>query len=111
MAIPEHRRAFGDRLRELRTEKGWSSQDSFGNDVGIDRSYVSGMETGARNPTLDMIVKAARGLGVQPAELLVTIEVESLPLPHRRRRRSGVDEPGSAGGTARRRAPAIRLPT
>lgn len=97
MAIPDHRRAFGDRLRELRVEKGWTSQESFGNDVGIDRTYVSGMETGARNPTLDVIVKVARGLGVQPAELLATIELEPTPLPPRHRDSSGVDEQGSAG--------------
>lgn len=74
MDLPEHRRAFGDRLRELRQESGWASQEDFAHHADIDRTYISGIERGVRNPTLDMIVKLARALGVAPSELLATIE-------------------------------------
>lgn len=74
MDLPEHRRAFGDRLRELRQETHWASQEDFAHHAGIDRTYISGLERGVRNPTLDVIVKLARGLGVAPAELLSTVK-------------------------------------
>lgn len=74
MSIPAHRIAFGDRLRELRREHGWESQEAFAHHVGLDRTYISGLERGRRNPTLDVIVKLAYGLDVEPAELLTTIE-------------------------------------
>lgn len=76
MTIPVHRRAFGDRLRELRRESGWVSQEEFAHHVEIDRTYISGIERGVRNPTLDTIVKLARGLDVPPTELLVTIKLQ-----------------------------------
>ena len=71
--IPAHRRAFGDRLRELRTDGGYS-QEAFAHLIELDRTYVSGLERGVRNPTLDVVVKVARGLGVHPTEPLSTIE-------------------------------------
>lgn len=69
-----HREAFGERLRELRTERDWSSQETFAHHVGLDRTYISGLERGNRNPTLDVIVKLAHGLEVAPAELLATLK-------------------------------------
>lgn len=74
MTIPAHRIAFGEHLRDLRRDHGWASQEAFAHHVGLDRTYVSGLERGSRNPTLDVIVKLARGLNVRPAELLSTIE-------------------------------------
>lgn len=69
-----HRIAFGEHLRDLRQERGWPSQEAFAHHVGLDRTYISGLERGRRNPTLDIIVKLALALGVKPAELLATIE-------------------------------------
>lgn len=71
--IPAHRRVFGDRLRDLRTAQGYS-QEEFAHHVELDRTYVSGCERGVRNPTLDVIVKLARGLDLPPTELLSTIK-------------------------------------
>lgn len=68
-----HRIAFGERLRDLRQERGWSSQEYFAHHVGLDRTYISGLERGRRNPTLDVIVKLAHGLDVTPSELLATV--------------------------------------
>lgn len=68
-----HRIAFGERLRDLRQERGWSSQEDFAHHVGLDRTYISGLERGRRNPTLDVIVKLAHGLDVTPSELLATV--------------------------------------
>jgi len=68
--------AFGQRVRELRLSAGWPSQEGFAHHVGMDRTYVSGIERGARNPTLDVIVRLADGLEVHPSVLL-----ETLPWP------------------------------
>ncbi|MBI6150813.1 helix-turn-helix transcriptional regulator [Serratia surfactantfaciens] len=45
---------FGQRVRELRKERGWS-QEEFADRCGLDRTYVSGIERGVRNPTLAII--------------------------------------------------------
>lgn len=69
MPVPSHRAAFGARVRELRTERGWSQED-FAHRANLDRTYVSGIERGTRNPTLDIIQKLARALDVPAADLL-----------------------------------------
>lgn len=61
--------AFGGRLRSLRQARGWS-QERLAQAVGLDRSYVGGVERGERNVSLENISKFARGLGVKPSELL-----------------------------------------
>lgn len=69
MTAPTPRAAFGERLRELRTERGWS-QEAFAHEAGLDRTYVSGIERGRRNPTLDTIYQLAAALHVHPRDLL-----------------------------------------
>lgn len=64
-----YRSAFGQRVRELRTERG-VSQESLALKTGIARSYMGGIERGEKNPALDHIVRLAAGLGVQPSELM-----------------------------------------
>lgn len=73
MTIPAHRIAFGEHLRDLRREHGWASQEAFAPHVGLDRTYISGLERGSRNPTLDVIVKLAAGLDTTVSELLSSI--------------------------------------
>ena len=70
MAAPDVKILFGRRIRELRLELGWS-QEEFAHRVGLDRSYVGGVERGERNISLENICLIARGLGVPPSELLV----------------------------------------
>lgn len=74
MSESAHRIAFGERLRDLRQGRGWASQEAFAYHVDLDRTYVSGLERGRRNPTLDVIVKLAHGLDVTPSELLSTVK-------------------------------------
>jgi transcriptional regulator with XRE-family HTH domain len=50
---------FGQRLRLLRQKRGWT-QVEMAEKLGIDRSYVSDMETGKKNvclPTLEIIAQ------------------------------------------------------
>lgn len=40
------------------------SQEELAERSGIDRTYISGVERRVRNPTLDVMQRIARGLGV-----------------------------------------------
>lgn len=74
MQIPVHRARFGERLRALRQAAEWTSQEEFAHHVGLDRTYVSGLERGRRNPTLDVLVKLAQGLEIGVDELVAGID-------------------------------------
>lgn len=67
---------FGQRVRELRLSRGWS-QDELAERSGIDRTYVSGVERGVRNPTLGVIATIAAGFSVS---IGVLFEVSNDPL-------------------------------
>lgn len=62
-------KVFGDRVRELRTEKGWS-QDELAHRADLHRTYVGGVERAERNVTLQTVEKLAKALGVEPWELM-----------------------------------------
>lgn len=64
------REAFGKRVRALRQEHGWS-QEQFAARVGLDRTYVGGVERGERNISLENICKMARTLDVPLPDLFV----------------------------------------
>ena len=59
----EIRKSFGARIRELRQEKNML-QSELADKVGIQESYVSNIETAAKEPCLEMIKMLADGLGV-----------------------------------------------
>ncbi|HBC7418062.1 transcriptional regulator [Serratia marcescens] len=61
---------FGQRVRELRKERGWS-QEEFADRCGLDRTYVSGIERGVRNPTLEVIGLIAAGFDSPVATLML----------------------------------------
>ena len=56
---------LGRNLRRVRTAAGLSQTD-LAKRSGIDRSYVSGLETGQRNPTAMTLKRLATVLGVTP---------------------------------------------
>ncbi|WP_310011567.1 helix-turn-helix domain-containing protein [Herbaspirillum frisingense] len=59
---------FGERIRELR--KGLDlSQEEFADLCGFDRTYVSGIERGVRNPSLSAIETLAKSLRVSAGQL------------------------------------------
>lgn len=60
---------LGERLRELRREKG-ISQEAFADKCGLDRTYISGIERGKRNVSLRNIEVIAKALGITISELM-----------------------------------------
>ena len=60
--------AVGVAIRTRRTAMGLS-QEQLGEIAGLDRTYISGVERGVRNPTLRIIEHLATALGVTTVEL------------------------------------------
>ena len=60
---------LGLNLKRIRTKKKMSQGD-IARALEVHRAYVSGIETGKRNPTRATIEKLANALGVTASELL-----------------------------------------
>lgn len=60
---------LGRKLRQLRDESELT-QEQLGEMTGLDRTYISGIERGVRNPSLKNIEKLAKALDVKISELL-----------------------------------------
>lgn len=65
-------RKFGKRVREVRLSFGWS-QDDLAFELDVDRSYVSSLERGQRNPTLKTIANVAKTFDLTIAELCLGV--------------------------------------
>lgn len=63
---------FGNKVRDLRKALGWS-QEEFADRSGLDRTYVSGIERGVRNPTLLIIGVLSNTLGVSLTDLFIDV--------------------------------------
>lgn len=59
---------FGKRLREVRHNQS-ISQEHLAELAELDRTYISLLERGLRNPTLDCIAKLARSLNTSVSHL------------------------------------------
>ncbi|MCW7548102.1 transcriptional regulator [Photorhabdus luminescens] len=59
---------FGQRVRYIRIASGMS-QEAFADKCGLDRTYISGIERGVRNPTLEVINVIASGLQIELKDL------------------------------------------
>ena len=60
---------FGERLNEIRSKRG-ISQERLAEMAGLHRTYVSLIERGERNVTIETIEKLATALDVEMAELM-----------------------------------------
>ena len=60
---------FGGKLRKIRLGKG-ISQEKLADLADLHRTYVSSVERGERNVTLETIEKLAKALGVSMSELM-----------------------------------------
>ena len=62
------RRRFGKRLRALRQATGLT-QEEFADHCGFARTYMSRLETGGANPSLDALETLATALKLRLSEL------------------------------------------
>lgn len=63
------RTQVGANLQRYRRQKGWS-QEQLAFESGLHRTYISGIERGVRNPTIQIIEEIADALAIPPAMLL-----------------------------------------
>lgn len=63
------RSRLGAKVKRLREAKGLS-QEELAFQADMHRTYVSGIERGKRNPTVTVLERLARPLGVTAGELL-----------------------------------------
>ena len=68
--------ALGSLVRKCRTEQG-ISQEELGLRANLDRTYISGVERGVRNPSMTALVSLANGLGISVSILLENLEIEA----------------------------------
>ena len=59
---------FGKNMKKIREAKGMSQGDIY-RATKIERAYISNLEAGKQNPTLETMEKIARALGVSVSDL------------------------------------------
>ncbi len=69
MALSDPKEVLASNLRRLRTATGLS-QEELAARAGLHRTYVSSIERGRRNVSLENIFALARALGCDPRELI-----------------------------------------
>ena len=69
-------KALGLLIRHHRASMG-ISQEELGLRCNLDRTYISGLERGVRNPSLTALVTLANGLNITVSKLLENLEVET----------------------------------
>lgn len=66
-------KVYGLTLKRLRTAKG-ISQEQLALKAGLDRTFISMLERGVRQPSLSTVFVIARQLGVPPSDFVKEIE-------------------------------------
>ena len=66
---------FGKVLKEIRTEKGLS-QDKLAENCNLDRTYISLLERGLRQPTITTIFKLSQVLKISPSDFIKLVEIQ-----------------------------------
>lgn len=68
----ETRQELGSRIRQLRQESSLT-QEKFALMVNVERSYLARLESGSRNPSIDVIERIACGLNLSLSELFIGV--------------------------------------
>lgn len=63
------RQKFGKRVRKLRLDRGLS-QEELAHEAGSNRTYISDVERGRRNPSIIVVERIAIALGRSMGDLL-----------------------------------------
>lgn len=65
----QHYKLFGEVLRAYRLEKRLT-QEQLSERVDVIRPFISSLENGTRQPSLDMVLRLAKALGITPGKLI-----------------------------------------
>jgi transcriptional regulator with XRE-family HTH domain len=69
------RKALGQAVQEIRADRGLT-QEELADRSSLHRTYIAGIEGGLRNPTIEVLIRLAAGLGCSPSELFKQIETQ-----------------------------------
>ncbi|TQR95528.1 helix-turn-helix domain-containing protein [Paenibacillus ottowii] len=72
------RSLFGQKVRQIRLSKSNVSQEKLAFECDLHRTYISDIERGTRNVSLDNIDKIAKALDVQPKDLLDFTTIDNI---------------------------------
>mgnify|MGYP000107764335 CR=1 FL=1 len=67
-------RAIGAAIRKMRKDLGYS-QEAFADEVGIDRSYMGGIERGEHNLALMNLLKISKALKLPLSQLFISAKL------------------------------------
>jgi transcriptional regulator with XRE-family HTH domain len=77
-AVMKLKELIGIRIKNLRKSRGMS-QEQLAEKIGISPKYLSSIERGKENPTLDIFTKLAAALGVELSEIFnLSVEGKSV---------------------------------
>lgn len=66
------RQKIGVRIKELRLSKQYMNQEEFSKKIGCDKAYLSRVECGKQNITIDNLVGICYGLGITLSDFFST---------------------------------------
>lgn len=75
---------LGDELRRARVAAGLT-QEKLAENAGVDRTYVSLLERDKQSPSVEMLFRVCRALGIRPSTLIARVEVAITKLPSEKR--------------------------
>lgn len=52
------------------------TQEELSSKARVDRSYISQLERGLKSPTLDMLLRLCKAMGVSASEIVARVEKE-----------------------------------
>lgn len=79
MRVADLQHGLGQSVRAARLRVGMSQED-LAAAASLDRTYVSGLELGRRNPALNTLQKIATALSVRLSDLIAEAESEERPV-------------------------------
>jgi transcriptional regulator with XRE-family HTH domain len=78
--------AFGRNVRKQREANGLT-QEALAERADLDRTYISDIERGTRNPGVKNVARLAKALGISPARLMEGVSAWTCSVRGRDRRR------------------------
>ena len=72
--MEEIRKSIGNRIKELRVGKLKVSQENFARSLGVDRTYLSRVESGKQNITVNTLSEICDKLGVSLKEFFAVFK-------------------------------------